>query len=412
MIELAVKAGLPLIGVRTDDLPNFEATFASVVGKKIVLMSKFTDVLSNPWLYYTVGNVTLSNKQYRDLMTHGKTLIIVNPEPAEPLVFDAGSMPTPTALLRDYLTDQLDDTLVEPAMRVLNGLSLRVAAEVVALAQAKYDGITNIEQLRSMRSQLQSAMPGLTALDTETGFYEPTPEIEEWLHTNAPYFVDPDTPYQLVPRGLMMAGPPGTGKSLASKRIAQVLKVPLFRIDVASTLTKYIGESEARMQRALQQVEREAPCVLLLDEVEKIFKSTGSEGSGVIDRILSLLLWWLQEHRSRVLIVMTTNDKDAIPPELYRTGRLDKVFSLEKMTLPETRKFIAKVYADLMLTPLTPERMQLIAQELDASGVGQYSHAEAAAIAYTAIKKHLWYKKTLTNVEAPGKLATSTNQSE
>ena len=106
--------------------------------------------------------------------------------------------------------------------------------------------------------------------------------------------------------------------------MAEAWNLPLYRMDVGALREKYVGESEKRLEAALGQIEREAPAVLLVDEVEKGFNSDSND-SGVQLQLLSQLLWWMEEHRSKVLTIMTTNDETAIPPELVRPGRIDSV---------------------------------------------------------------------------------------
>lgn len=112
-----------------------------------------------------------------------------------------------------------------------------------------------------------------------------------------------------------------TGKTLAAKHIASTFGIPLYRLDVGAMKGKYVGESEGNLLAALAQVDQVEPCVVIFDEVEKIFQSQGD--SGVTTSLLSQLLWWLQEHKSKVFTVMTTNDLRKIPAELYREGRID-----------------------------------------------------------------------------------------
>lgn len=100
-----------------------------------------------------------------------------------------------------------------------------------------------------------------------------------------------------------------------------------------------------------------APCVVLIDEVEKVFQS--GEDGGVTSRILSQLLWWLAEHRTRVLTVMTTNDYAAIPPELYRPGRLDKVMFLPKLPLGLARHFPVAVFKSMLGQDIAPAQYSL-----------------------------------------------------
>lgn len=112
-----------------------------------------------------------------------------------------------------------------------------------------------------------------------------------------------------------------TGKTLASMYLASEFGVPLYRLDLGTMMGKYVGQSEESLNAALAQVDLVAPCVVIFDEVEKVFQNNSD--SGVTSRMLSQLLWWLQSHKSKVFTVMTTNAIEKIPEELYREGRID-----------------------------------------------------------------------------------------
>jgi ATP-dependent 26S proteasome regulatory subunit len=116
-----------------------------------------------------------------------------------------------------------------------------------------------------------------------------------------------------------------TGKTEGAKAIASAFGVPLYRLDLGTMMGKFVGDSENNLNAALQQIDEVEPCVVIFDEVEKVFKgASGGGDSGVTARMLSQLLWWLQEHKTKVFTVMTTNDVNAIPQELYRPGRIDR----------------------------------------------------------------------------------------
>lgn len=158
-------------------------------------------------------------------------------------------------------------------------------------------------------------------LSTEFFYYQPAPVIQEWLEKSGRFLQEFNVP-ALTPRGLLFNGPPGVGKTMAAKYLARELGLPLYHLDIAGLMEKYVGESEGNLRIALKQAEQSAPCIMLIDEVEKLFHG-GSDDSGVTSRMLSSILWWLQEHRVKVLTVMTTNKEADIPPELYRPGRID-----------------------------------------------------------------------------------------
>jgi len=139
-----------------------------------------------------------------------------------------------------------------------------------------------------------------------------------------------------------------TGKSAASKFIANQWGVPLYHLDIGSLKDKYVGGSEAGLNAALSQVDSLGPCILLLDEAEKAFSSQSD--SGVTTSLLGTLLWWLQEHESRVFTVMTTNCRESIPKELYREGRIDEVMVFKGLeSWMEAVEFAAHIYKTLAL---------------------------------------------------------------
>jgi ATP-dependent 26S proteasome regulatory subunit len=146
-----------------------------------------------------------------------------------------------------------------------------------------------------------------------------------------------------MPRGLLFNGPPGTGKTSGAKWVAHQLGVPLFRVDVAGAKGRFVGDSETTLALNLSRVDQEEPCVALIDEVEKLF-GHDSHDSGTTAGMLSQMLWWLAEHKSRVLTIMTTNNDKILPKELYREGRIDEVMTfLGVQKGVERGKFVRQV---------------------------------------------------------------------
>ena len=143
----------------------------------------------------------------------------------------------------------------------------------------------------------------------------------------------------------MLDGSPGTGKTAGAKFIAQQFGVPLYRMDVGGTKAKWVGESEGNLLINLSRIDQEAPAVCLLDEVEKVFASANTDSSGTTSTMLSQLLWWLAERRTRILVVMTTNNAKALPRELYREGRVDRVLVFEGLGKYAASMFVVSVLA-------------------------------------------------------------------
>lgn len=144
------------------------------------------------------------------------------------------------------------------------------------------------------------------------------------------------------PKGIMLLGVQGSGKSLAAKSVAGTFGLPLLRLDFGALYNKFYGETEKNLREALKTADTMSPCVLWVDEIEKSLSSDSSD-SGVSQRILGTLLTWMAERKSSVFIVATSNDIERLPPELVRKGRLDEVFFVDLPDL-ETRKDIFEIH--------------------------------------------------------------------
>lgn len=164
-----------------------------------------------------------------------------------------------------------------------------------------------------------------------------------------------------VPKGVLVAGMPGCGKSLTAKAVANLFGLPLLRLDIGSLLGKYVGESEHNMRRALAMAETISPCVLWVDELEKAFVGIGStNASEVTSRLLGYFLTWMQEKTSAVFVVATANNVTALPPELLRKGRFDDVFYVGFPYLAE-RKAILSIHLKAEWQTFSAEQHQQMA---------------------------------------------------
>jgi hypothetical protein len=151
--------------------------------------------------------------------------------------------------------------------------------------------------------------------------------LRRWILQRKAAF-DGSAPGLDAPKGVLLLGVQGCGKSLAARAAAGVLGVPLVRLDFGALFSKWHGESEKNLRESLNSAEALAPCVLWLDEIEKAL-STGDSDGGTSKRVLGTFLTWLAEQRSRVFIVATANDISALPPELVRKGRFDEIFFVD-----------------------------------------------------------------------------------
>ena len=149
--------------------------------------------------------------------------------------------------------------------------------------------------------------------------------LKTWLERRRRYFLEADEDASDLPKGMLLLGVQGCGKSLASKAVAGVWGIPLLRLDLGALYNKYIGETEKNIRLALRSAETLAPCVLWIDEIEKGIDA-GGDDNGTSRRVLGTLLTWMAENKKRVFVVATANNIQSLPPELIRKGRLDEIF--------------------------------------------------------------------------------------
>ncbi|TQV88776.1 AAA family ATPase [Aliikangiella coralliicola] len=173
-------------------------------------------------------------------------------------------------------------------------------------------------------------MDGVLSFEYETSKFSEVgglKNLKSWLQHREHVFLDRDIPLD-PPKGLMLVGVQGGGKSLAAKSVAGMWGLPLLRLDFGALYNKYHGETEKNLRESLKMAELMSPSVLWLDEIEKGVSSGDSDG-GTSQRVLATLLTWMAEKQKQVFIVATANDISRLPPELMRKGRLDEIFFVD-----------------------------------------------------------------------------------
>lgn len=258
-------------------------------------------------------------------------------------------------------------------------LALRMGAPIqdadacmAAILQYKAQALNQAKLVQACDSKPTKALGGLSA-------YKAWLEMQK--HALTPQAREAGIP---SPKGALLVGVPGCGKSLAARVTAHLLELPLYRLDVGSLFTGILGGSEARMRDTLALCERLAPCVLWIDEIEKGFgQSAGHTDGGAAKRSLATLITWLQEKESPVFLIATANRIHALPPELTRKGRLDETFFVD---LPDAddRQAVLQVYGVASWTP-APETM---AKVLDASEGFSGSELQAC-VAQARLQAHI-----------------------
>ena len=174
--------------------------------------------------------------------------------------------------------------------------------------------------------------------------------LKEWLKSKAQIFRRLDEAKKFgvdTPKGVLLVGMPGCGKSLAAKASARLFNVPLLRLDIGRLLGKYVGESEHNMRVALKTAESISPCILWIDEIEKAFAGINQDGgaSDITKRLFGQFLTWLQEKENTVFVVATANDVTVFPPEFFRKGRFDEIFFID-FPNEEEREKIFKIHLE------------------------------------------------------------------
>jgi len=172
--------------------------------------------------------------------------------------------------------------------------------------------------------------------------------LKDWLAKRQAIVRTPERASEFgleFPRGVLLLGVPGCGKSLCAKAVATEWRLPLLKLDPSNLYNKYIGESERNFKRAIGTAERMSPVILWIDELEKAFAGSGDHDGGVTQRILGTFLSWLQDRRGDVFVVATANDVQRLPAEFLRKGRFDEVFFVD---LPDvgTRREIFRIHLE------------------------------------------------------------------
>jgi AAA+ superfamily predicted ATPase len=333
---------------------TFDLSFAlrlvrKTSGQGTWLLKDPTPHLENP------GTLRLLRETAQDFAGYARTIVLVGPAlPARPELEDIAvrfefALPGPEEL-RELLSRVIRRLPREnPGTRIslspqesegivadLQGLTMFEAERALARAIVEDNALTGADRTRIRETKkdlvesggLIEFVPSPEGLDQVGGL----DRLKKWIATRRVGFLPEAGEKPLdPPRGILLLGVQGCGKSLAAKAIAATWGLPLLALDAGRLLTPFIGESERNLREALRRVERMAPCVLWIDEIEKAFGSSRSSESdgGVSKRLVGTLLTWMQERAPRVFLVATANSVDELPPEMMRKGRVDEVFFVD-----------------------------------------------------------------------------------
>ena len=247
----------------------------------------------------------------------------------------------------EEVTSSVSRKDIEQMAQTLRGLTKGEATRVVAAAVYDDHALTpkDLPRMVEYKRNLLKSAGCLEAIAVNVSVDEigGLDNLKAWLAKRRGANSAAARDYGLEPpRGILLLGVQGCGKSLCAKAVAADWQIPLLRLDPGVLYQKYIGESETRLREALAQAEAMAPVVLWIDEIEKAFASAASTSSdgGLSQRMFGTLLSWMQDHRYPIFIVATANDIEALPPELMRKGRFDEVFFVDLPDVAARRKIL------------------------------------------------------------------------
>lgn len=238
--------------------------------------------------------------------------------------------------IEEYMDGQeVDDKLIDEYAVAFKGLTEFEIENLLALSYSD-DGELTRKDLRLIFDQKQQMIKKAGILEMiplnetmdDIGGLE---NLKKWFVRKAKVYKNMEKAQEYgvdMPKGVLIAGVPGCGKSLNAKAAASLFEVPLLRLDMGRLMGKYVGESEGNLRKAIALAEAISPCVLWIDELEKAFAGIGGDGGGaeVTTRLFGNFLTWMQEKDSPTFVVATANDITKLPPELLRKGRFDEIF--------------------------------------------------------------------------------------
>ncbi len=228
---------------------------------------------------------------------------------------------------------EIDAEAARAVVRNLRGLSLADARRIVRKL-IHDDGALTAADLPELAKAKHALLDrgGMLHFEYETAQFADIgglARLKQWVSLRRPAFLGENLAVKLdPPRGMLLLGVQGCGKSLAAKATAGGFGVPLVRLDIGTLYNKYHGETERNLRDALRNAELLAPCVLWIDEIEKALSTSGSD-DGVSRRVLGYLLTWMAERKAPVFLVATANDVQQLPAELLRKGRFDETFFVD-----------------------------------------------------------------------------------
>lgn len=333
----------------------------------------FVSVLTDPAVLRRLKEFALTPKP-------GQTIVLTGADVQIPAALDGIALPwtldppsdeevesmvrrTLNDLVGRGLTSAPADAQVAELVRGAKGLTLPEAERLITRAALEGGPVPIAEHVRDAKAALLAEDGVLQLVPSDAGDFDQVgglDELKDWLRIRGRGFEPAARDFGLeAPRGVLLTGVPGCGKSLVAKTLARTWHMPLVRLDPGAIFGPYVGESEQRLRGALETLQAMTPVVVWVDEIEKGFAvGDGTGDGGVSLRIVGELLRWMQDRPEGVFLVATSNDVSRLPPELLRRGRFDEVFFVD---LPSPAEREAIVSLHLVRRHRDPARFDLVA---------------------------------------------------
>jgi len=352
-----------MINLKTDKIINDEKTLMSALD----FIASETKIKENTnFILSDISDIDVSNTVSRFLvdviskaeMTSG-VIIIISSEPiwanieklgiglklAYPNEKELESIIFKTIqLYKNQINVEWDEIDYKNAATYLQGLSEMEVKNVISSLIVK-GNITkdDLKELKFTKQKLFSEIVGLEAIPIEENFdIAGLDNLKDWLNEKK-ILLNPAKREELAtrgiipPKGILLTGVPGCGKSLCAKATSTIFNIPLYRLDLATVQGQYVGQSERQLKAALDTAEYVSPCVLWIDEIEK---GLNEDNSSVTSKMIGQFLFWLQENKKPVFVIASANSVEDLPPELIRKGRFDEIFFVDLPNDYERKKII------------------------------------------------------------------------
>ena len=306
------------------------------ISRKLKNISKILKL--QPKTIIVIGSDLTIPKELQDLITVVQFQLPVEEEISQEL-----------SRLISSLKIKVDSQLFESLTRACQGLSLERIRRVLSKIIATYKTIDNdsIKILLSEKKQIirQTEILEYSSVNEQIANLGGLDNLKDWLKKRKTAFGLQALNYGLpTPRGLLLIGIQGTGKSLTAKAIANDWQLPLLKLDVGKLFGGIVGESESRLRQMINVAETISPCILWIDEIDKAFSNTDNRSdSGTSNRVLATFISWLSEKTKPVFVIATANNIDLLPIEIIRKGRFDEIFFLD-LPEKEEREEIFKIH--------------------------------------------------------------------